>query len=127
MDNIHNELCYMLDNQIERVMQKGDITPNELHSIYEAVKTKYYLTVIKAMKEADEYGYSGRRMSISYDGRPYYDDMSMARGRDSMGRYTSRDGGYSGTGDMNYYLEKALETAKTEQERQNIRNMMHNM
>jgi hypothetical protein len=53
--------------------------------------------------------------------------MSMARGRDSMGRYTSRDGGYSGAGDMNYYLEKALETAKTEQERQNIRNMMHNM
>mgnify|MGYP006896747254 CR=1 FL=1 len=126
MDNM-NDLCYMLDNQIDRVIQKGDISPNELHSIYEAVKTKYYLTVIKAMKESEDYGYSGRRMSISYDGHPYYDDMSMARGRDSMGRYTSRDGGYSGGGDMNYYLEKALETAKTEQERQNIRNMMHNM
>lgn len=118
----------MLDDQIGRAVQKGDINPNEMHSIYEAVKTKYYITVMKAMERAeDEYGYSGRRMSVSYDGHPYYDDTSMARGRDSMGRYTSRDGGYSGTGDMNFYLKKALETAKTEQERQNIRNMMHNM
>lgn len=146
MDN--KELCYMLDNQLERLVQKGDITPNELHSIYEAVKTKYYLTVIKAMEEAkeyDEYGYSGRRMSMSYDGRPYFDNQqSMARGRDSMGRYTSRDGGnsresgysregysreggYSGADEMRHHLEMAMNAAKTEQERQSIRNMMNNM
>lgn len=140
----NKELCYLLDNQLERLVQKGDITPGELDSIYKAVKTKYYLTVIKEMENAgefDEYGYSGRRMSISYDGRPSfnsydnsYEGRSSARGRDSMGRYSSRDGGYSsreggfsGTDEMRHHLEMAMNAAKTEQERQNIRNMMNNM
>ena len=124
MDN--KELCYMLDNQVERLVQKGDITPNELDSIYKAVKTKYYLTVIKAMKdhEYDDYGYSGKRMMISYDGHPYHEEWD-SYGRDRMGRYTSRDEGPHD--DMRHHLEMALNAAKTESERQTIRNMMSNM
>jgi hypothetical protein len=125
MDKNLHELCYMLDEQIERAVKKGDINPNEMHSIYEAVKTKYYITVMKAMERAeDDYGYSGRRMMVSYDGHPYasYDDGYSTRGRDSMGRYTSRDGD-----DMRMHLEAAMNAAKTEQERQTIRNMMNNM
>lgn len=130
MDKNLHELCYMLDDQIERAVKKGDINPNEMHSIYEAVKTKYYITVMKAMEKAeDESGYSGRRMMVSYDGHPYasYDDGYSARGRDSMGRYTSRDGGYSSGDDMRAHLEAAMNAAKNEQERQVIRNMMNNM
>lgn len=122
MDKNLHELCYMLDEQIERAVKKGDINPNEMHSIYEAVKTKYYITVMKAMEQAeDDYGYSGKRMMISYDGHPTYDAGYSSR-RDSMGRYTSRDGD-----DMRMHLEAAMNAAKTEQERQTIRNMMNNM
>lgn len=134
MDKNLHELCYMLEDQIDRVVKKGDINPNEMHSIYEAVKTKYYITVMDAMEEAKyDNGYSGRRMSVSYDGRPYYNGYSSyegeysGRGRDSMGRFTSRDGGYSSGDDMRAHLEAAMNAAKNEQERQVIRNMMNNM
>ena len=123
-----DELCYMLEDQIGHVVQKGDISPSEMDTIYKAVKTKYYITVMKAMEEAkyDDRGYSGRRMMVSYDGHPYYDsEYSYGRGRDGMGRFTSRDA--DGRDEMRHHLEQAMNMATNDIERQNIRDMLNNM
>lgn len=128
------ELCYMLEDEIGRITQKGEILPNEWDNLYKAVKSLYYIKVIKAMEEAkQDYGYSGRRMSISYDGRPYFDNENSyagysTRGRDSMGRYT-RDGGYSmdNKEEMRRHLEQAMNMATTESERNNLREMLNNL
>lgn len=130
MHMLEEDLCYMLDDQIGHVVQKGDISPSEMDTIYKAVKTKYYIKVMKAMEENEDRGYSGKRMVISYDGHPYYDnEYSYSRNnRNSMGRFTSRDG-YSGDGkeEMRRHLEMALNAATTESERQNLRNMLDSM
>ena len=85
----------------------------------------YYIKVMDAMENVqDEYGYSGRRMMVSYDGRPYFDNENSYDG----GRYPNR-GRYSmdSKDEMRKHLEMALSMAKTEPERQNIRNMLDNM
>lgn len=123
-----DELCYMLEDQIGHVVQKGDISPSEMDTIYKAVKTKYYITVMKAMEEAkyDDRGYSGKRMMVSYDGHPYYDaEYSYGRGRDGMGRFTSRDA--NERDEMRHHLEQAMNMATNDIERQNIREMLNNM
>jgi hypothetical protein len=85
MQNLE-ELCYVLEDMVEPVVDKGDITPSELDNIYKAVKTMYYIKTMDAMKD---YGnsYDGsyvenRRYSRnSYDGR---------MDRDNDGRYSER-------------------------------------
>lgn len=65
------------------------------------------------------------RMSYGYD----Y-DMSYARGRganarrDSMGRYSSRDGGYSNHGDFRMELQEMMNMAPNEQVRQKMAEAM---
>lgn len=64
-------------------------------------------------------------MSYGYD----Y-DMSYARGRganarrDSMGRYSSRDGGYSSHGDFRMELQELINSAPNEQVRQKMAEAM---
>lgn len=90
------ELCESLKKEIRQLNAKPDISPTELDRLYKAVDIIKDIKTIEAMEDA---GYSN-----TY---PYYDDMaysrgrysyegrgnSYARGRDSMGRYTSRDEG----------------------------------
>ena len=49
--HIIEELNFMLEDMIEPIVKKGDISPTELDNIYKAVKTIYYGETIKAMKE----------------------------------------------------------------------------
>ena len=101
-------LCYMLEDEIGRITQKGDISPAELDNVYKATKTIYYAKVIEAMEESkhETYdGYSGRRMMISYDRGPYYDGRSYDRQGDD-----SKE-------EMRRHIEMAMGQAKTEPER----------
>ena len=92
------DLKDMLCKELDKIIQKKDINPGELEIAYKAVDIIKDISTIEAMEDyGDEY---------SYD-----DDMSYARNRDSMGRYSSRRGrrsyddgrmmsmerGYSGT------------------------------
>ena len=124
MHNLDN-LCYMLEDNIGHITARGgDISTAEMDTVYKAVKTMYYIKVMKAMEEVnDEYGYSGRRMSISYDGRPEFGNMSSYDGYSN--RRMSRDG--NSKEEMRRHLEMAMEMAQTEPERQNIRAMLQNM
>jgi len=73
------ELKDLLCEELDKINKKHDINPGELEMAYKAVDIIKDISTIEAMEEyGDEY---------SYD-----DDMSYARNRDSMGRYSSRRG-----------------------------------
>lgn len=63
-----NDLMEMLEDELKKIVKKGDITPTELDSAYKAVDVIKDIETIKAMKEAgeewdksSEEGYSQRR------------------------------------------------------------------
>lgn len=105
--HILEELCYELEDMIEPIVKKGDISPTELDNVYKAVKTMNYIETIKAMKEygnSNTYSYAGNsyRGSYRYDGGRSYDGRmgmdgdgdgrySERRGRNSNGRYSRMD------------------------------------
>lgn len=100
------DLKELLVDQIKRVTKKGDITPNELDSMYKSVDIIKDISTIEAMekaeKEEEEYakdGYSRGRYSRegSYDGnsmRGSYNGNSM-RGGSYEGNMMSNDMGNS--------------------------------
>lgn len=203
------DLKELLIDQIKKVSKKGDISPNELESMYKAVDIIKDISTINAMekaeKEEEEYtkngAYSRRSGGSSYgmhgdmsndmrvsngyfphypmysyatpnwnspqqqpnsggemmngntqnyggmsndgrrgrdadnDGR-YSEESSYRRGRDAMGRFTSRDGG-SYENSNRYYsrqhstkekmlakLEDMVDDAKTSRERETIMKVM---
>lgn len=149
--HVLDDLSELLEEQVEKIVKKGDISPTELDNVYKAVKTMNNIETIYAMKD---YGQSNDGMSNrgsyrgsyddmsnrgsynSYDGRRgrdgdgdgrYSEDGSYRRGRDAMGRYTSRDGyardGYSRVDEkqqMISKLEKMMDSANSDVERQTI-------
>ena len=106
------DLCENLKDEIKELNKKGDISPTELERAYKAVDIIKDIKTIEAMEEAgssyadgghsnhmpypyyyyDEPGMSNARTGRDGDGDGRY---SERRGRDAMGRYTSRDDGYS--------------------------------
>lgn len=152
------DLSYVLEDMIEPIAKKQDISPTELDNVYKAVKTMNYIETIKAMKDygkSNEGSYRGSYNSYegtsnrgsynsyegggsnrgSYEGNSrdggasnrYSEDGSYRRGRDAMGRFTSRDGmsrdGYSRHEEkeqMISKLERMMQSATSENERQTI-------
>lgn len=85
------ELKELLDEQVEKVVKKGDINATEMDNIYKAVKTKYYIDTIEAMKEYSNDGYSGRR-GYSRENYGEYDGGSYRRGGGGgYSRYDERE------------------------------------
>ena len=127
-------LCANLKNEIRDLNQKNDISPTELDRVYKAVDIIKDIKTIEAMEEA---GYSGEYGGRSYDyayergrsnlypgyyydepgvrgryGRDYSEEGSYRRGRDAMGRYTSREGGYSGHEEEREQMMRQIEDMK---------------
>lgn len=111
------DLCENLKDDIKELNKKGDISPTELDRAFKAVDIIKDIKTIEAMEEAggsyDNYSNDGYSRRNYYDGnsnnsynsyegnsnmRGRNNDYSEARGRDAMGRYTSRDGGYTRDG-----------------------------
>ena len=85
MDKLVNDICDELKDMERKIGQGGKLNSQELQYIDLLAHTKKNLLTGEAMMDE---GSSNR----SYD-------MSTRRGRDSMGRYMSRDDGYrSGEG-----------------------------
>lgn len=85
-------------------------------------------------EDARDYSYAMPRMPrVSYAGGNSYGDMSYARGRgsnarrDSMGRYSSRDGGYSNGGDFRMEIQELIKDAPNEFVRQKMMEAMNGM
>lgn len=70
----------LLCDQVDQIVAKNDITPVELERAYKVVDIIKDIETIGAMKDYGE------------DYNSYDDDMSYARNRDSMGRYSSARG-----------------------------------
>lgn len=66
----------------------------------------------------DEPGMSNERGGNSRDGRYSEDGGSYRRGRDAMGRYTSRDGGYSGHEEKEQMMRQIEEMKRKVQQMQ---------
>lgn len=120
------DLCDMLDDELREIVKKGDISPTELDRAYKAVDIIKDIKTVEAMEESgySNDGYSGNSYRGSYDGMSdarrgrdgdgdgrYSEDGSYRRGRDAMGRYTSRDG-YSRHDDKEQMLQKINQMKK---------------
>lgn len=144
----------MLEDELKKISKKDDITSMDLENIYKMVDIVKDITTVDAMHKAEKEGYSrdyardySRGYSEdysnaygyrSYDGRRgrdgdsdgrYSEDSSYRRGRDAMGRYTSRDGGYSGHDKegMIDYLTEMMRNARSEDERESYRKALEQM
>ena len=120
------DLCDMLDDELREIVKKGDISPTELDRAYKAVDIIKDIKTVEAMEEGgySNDGYSGNSYRASYDGMSnarrgrdgdgdgrYSEDGTYRRGRDAMGRYTSRDG-YSRHDDKEQMLQKINQMKK---------------
>ncbi len=117
------DICEMLEDEMKEIVKKGDISPTELERVYRAVDIIKDIKTIEAM-EGGEYSHEGegsnrggsyRGSYNSYDGSyegggsnargGYSEEGSYRRGRNAMGRYTSRDSGYSREEDKEQMLK----------------------
>ena len=153
----------MLEDELKKISKKEDITAMDLENIYKMVDIVKDITTVDAMKKAEEQGYSrdyardySRGYSEDYantygyrsnDGRRgrdgdadehYSEDSSYRRGRDSMGRYTSRDGSYRGGSyeggysghdkeEIIEHLKEMMRNARSEEERESYRKTIEQM
>lgn len=125
------DICEMLEDEMKEIVKKGDISPTELERVYRAVDIIKDIKTIEAMEEGgysnaggSNRGGSNRGSYGSYEGSydgsyegggsnargggsrdGYSEEGSYRRGRNAMGRYTSRDGGYSREDDKEQMLK----------------------
>lgn len=123
----YNELKHLVNRELDKVVDKGDLTPSEVECVYKMVKT---LSMIDNMETGNDY--SGK-LQMYYSRDDYSrDNYSGARVRNPYnGRYMSRDNmadrnysrdNYSGHNDMDLIkdLEMKLDYTQNERERQAI-------
>lgn len=91
-----DRVCDRVEEELESFCKKPDWSSSDIQIVGWLVDAVKDVETIWAMKDA---GYSQANVRMSYDGPTMsydrdnsYDDYSYRRGRDSMGRYTSRDG-----------------------------------
>lgn len=104
------DLVEMLEDELKKITKKGDITPQELDSVYKVIDVLKDIETIKAMKEAGgEDGYSQRDGNRgSYNSYNSYDGMSN-RGsygpiwNQDMMPYSMNRGSYDGMSNRGSY------------------------
>lgn len=85
---VYKEVKEMLCDELEKIAQKGELTAGTLDVVDKITHSIKSIETIEAMEDYED-GHS----EAYYDGR-YYPRYTYRRGRDDMGRYTSR-GRYS--------------------------------
>lgn len=124
----------LIEKEVEKLVEKGTLSPAELENLHKAVETMYKIECLKDMHDEGEYddGYSDRRggrMSRNYDRgmmrtsrRMYPMDGSYADR--SYDRGMSRADSIERTIDV---LESMLDTANSEKERRAIMNHIEDL
>lgn len=124
--HVLNDLCYLLEDEVEQVVKKGELTPTELDNVYKAVKTMNYIETIKAMKDynSPEYSNRGGRM---YDGNSY--GRNYERSYAYEGRYNDSSRNYArhSKEEKIAELERMMENASTEAERRSLMEAIRSM
>ena len=153
------EIQDILEDEMKKICKKEEISSTDLDNIYKMVDIVKDVATVDAMKNAEEQGWSrdyardySRGYSEDYanaygsyarrgrdgdgDGR-YSEDSSYRRGRDALGRYTSRDGSYRNSYEDGYsrhgkeemidHLKEMMRNARTEEERESYRKAVEQM
>lgn len=128
-----NHIEDMLCDELEDIVKKNDLSMNNLDIIDTAVDVIKDIHTISAMEQEypSENGYSqgyyGRMPIYMYDEGMTGNSYARGRGanapRDSRGRYMTR--GYSG--DTKDELERLMDMAKDDREREAIRSAIDHM
>ena len=139
MHNLYEDLtdvCETLSEELKKANDKlakngNQMTASDLDYIDKLTHAIKSVKTTKAMLESED-GYSSRGRSMEgsssmYMPRYAYDDINYARGRDSMGRYTSRDSGYSGMNEAIMELKEAMNKAGDERSRMKIKQLIDEM
>ena len=140
---VYDQIRDMLCDELEGIAKKKELTTNSLEVLYKGIDIIKDISTIEAMEQeygsSHDSGYSG-----GYYGRmPYYmydDGMgghgnSYARGRganarrDSMGRYSNegRSYDYDYSGDTKEELQRLMNSAQNDREREAIRKALDSM
>jgi hypothetical protein len=119
----------LMEDELKQFAKKETLSKDDVCVIGEMIDIVKDIETIEAMQDAAAKGWS-RDYGTDYS-RGYDDDYSNAyrysyegrRGRDAMGRYTSRDDGYSrhSKDEMIKHLEQMMMNARTPEERENYR------
>lgn len=130
-------ICEILENELANVNKKldkseGVLSGDDISYIDKLTHSIKSIKTTIAMVEAEDGGESGRYMPgygmyrNSYNGS-YNGGNSYRRGRDSMGRYTSRRGGYSYDDGMIEELRSLMENAPDERTKSEFRQFIAKM
>lgn len=133
--SLHDELykmCDTLTEEIERANDKlnktgGTLTGDDVSYIDRLTHALKSVKTTIAMVEAEDGGESGRYMPRYNYGGYNGGNYSYRRGRDSMGRYTSRRGGYSYDDGMIEELRSLMENAPDERTKSEFRQFIAKM
>ena len=123
-----------MEDELKRICSKPDMSQSDLENVYKMVDIIKDVSTIEAMRDA---GYSQANVRMSYDdpsksyarygNRSYDDGYSERRGRDAMGRYTSRDGYSTHNESMIDMLKDKMHNATSEVERENYRRVIEQL
>jgi len=121
-----------MEDELKELCKKETWTGNDVALIGEMIDVVKDIETVEAMKEYEPEdwmrGYSRgydedySMTRASYD--RYREPNSYARGRDMMGRYTSRDDGKQ---EMIDHLNKMMMNARTPEERESYRSAIEHM
>ena len=131
MEKHYRELKDLLDDQIKKIVKKGDISPQELDNLYKASAIVLDIETRNAMHKAEdemEEGYSNRgsygsyntgnsghypyhifydgTYGRSYDGRRGMDGDGDGRYNEGMSRNSYDDGSYNRNGSYRNYMRR---------------------
>lgn len=123
----HKRLCRMLDAELDKIEDKGNLSAGDLEAAHKLSDTKKNILKIEMLEQATE-GYSQTGRPVYYhDEGMSYDRGSSNQRRNSMGRY-SNDGGYSrAESDMMAELDEWERQARDDRERDAIREFRRKM
>ena len=123
----------MMD-ELKRICAKPEMSQSDLENVYKMVDIIKDVSTVEAMRDA---GYSQANYRVSYDdpsmsygrysNRSYDDGYSERRGRDAMGRYTSRDGYSTHNESMIDMLKDKMHNTASEVERENYRRVIEQL
>lgn len=124
------DLKEMLCDELDKIASKGELTAGSLDTVQKLSHSLKSVLTIMAME-----GYGDSYDDMSYRGS--YEGRSNRRGRDSMGRYTSRSyarGGrgrsrrmYSGDGDIEEQITELMNDVDDPKVRQALQKALDKM
>lgn len=114
--NVLYRIQDMVEEELEIIGKKQEMSSSDIECTYKLIDILKDISTIEAMHDA---GYSNDH--VDPDMR-YIRGNSYRRGRDSMGRYTSRE--YHDKSGMIEELRELMDMAKSESERESIRRVM---